>query len=292
MAENIGGISVSISIDLNDFQAQLDQAVSMAQSSGASIGAAFGSGSTQVQGLNADLTLTNNVLGGIWATLSNLRQNMVSSLDAIRTSTESVNSSTQQVNTSINTLATSMQGLGNNSRQASEGVGDLGRVFGGLTGIQLSMVGLAVAVADLGKNAIEAFADLDRATVSLTALTGSATQAQTEISGLERLAQDEALSFPELLQANQRLTALGVSATQIPAVLKAAADGAAAMNTSLINVTNAIDRMAASGSVAGRNLTQLGLTTNDLAAVMGVSLGQLSKAFHYLDEDDRIQVLS
>lgn len=233
--ENIGGISVSIAVGLQDLQAQLNQAQQMSDAAGKAMAAAFNTATS-----------------------------------------------------SANQLSIAVQGVGTSAGTAASGFSELA---GSLTSIGAKLVTFG-ALKEIATDSLEAYANLQRATTALTALTGSATTADNEIANLKKLAMDDALSFPELLQANQRLTALGVNANQIPAALRASADAAAAMNTSLINVTNAIDRMAASGSVAGRNLTQLGLTTNDLAKVMGVSLDQLGKAFHNLDESDRIAYLT
>ena len=49
--ENIGGIYATISIDLNDFQAQLDRAISLATDAGKAIGSGIASGTAQVDQL-------------------------------------------------------------------------------------------------------------------------------------------------------------------------------------------------------------------------------------------------
>ena len=221
MAEDIGGISVSVGADVSSLEGQLNQAIQIASDAGDRLGAAFAGGANQ----------------------------------------------------GVQQLTTQLDGLG-----------------GVLKGLQV--LGISSAIEQIGSASLEAYGDLQKATIALTALTGSATQASNEIAGLRTLAQDEALSFPELLNANQRFTALGTAAAQIPGALRAAADAAAAMNTNLTTTSNAMERIASSGTLSSRVLVQLGISMNDVAAAMGVSVDNVKKDFASLtSESDRLGIL-
>lgn len=156
----------------------------------------------------------------------------------------------------------------------------------------LEAVGLALGLKELGEEALGAFASVQKASISLTALTGNAELANSQIEQLKALALNESLSFPELLAANQKMTALGFSVAQIQGTLKAAADAAGAMGTDVGAASDAIDRMVLSGNVGARQLVALGLSTTDLAQVMGVAEDQVKKTFMALDQDQRLQVIT
>ena len=171
--------------------------------------------------------------------------------------------------------------------QLDSSVENLGNSLANLAGLSLTIGGIQ----QLAKDSLDAYANIEKATIALTDLTGSGEKAAAEIQGLRDLANADALSFPALLTANQRMTAFGISASAIPSALKAAADAAAATGNSFDAITNSITRLSESGAAGARQLTQLGLSTKDLAAVMGVSADQVAAAFKALDPTDRVNVI-
>src|SRR5262252_6557694 len=84
---------------------------------------------------------------------------------------------------------------------------------------QLTLLGESLAITEklkeFGTAALNAYAETEKAAVSLTALTGNAEAAEQSIEGLKELALSDALSFPSLLAANQKMTALGFATEQI-----------------------------------------------------------------------------
>lgn len=162
--------------------------------------------------------------------------------------------------------------------------------FAAITGIELGIELLK----DLAEAAIGTAAAIEKSVLTLTALTGSIEHAEAQIEGLKTLALSDALSFPTLLQANQKMMALGFSATQTAAALRASADAAAATGKSLDMVTSGIDRIAQSGMLGARQLATLGLSLNDVAKAMGATVADLQgkdNIFKALDPGDRIDVL-
>lgn len=177
----------------------------------------------------------------------------------------------------------------------SQGFNSLTTAAGEFTSVMSSLKGLAIAstIEQIGSASLEAFASLEKATIALGALTGSAAQAQSEIAGLRTMAQDDALSFPSLVNANQRFTALGVVAGQIPSALNAAANAAAAMNSSFDQTSNAMERIVSSGTLSARVLVQLGINLQDVASAMGVSSADVVKDFKAItDEGQRLDILT
>lgn len=157
-----------------------------------------------------------------------------------------------------------------------------------LAGIAVSLEGIKEALTET----VAAFEQVQRAEISLTALSGSAEQARSTIDQLRTLAQSEGLSFPALLTAQTRMQAFGISTQQIPGLLQAAANAAAVMSKDIETTVNVLDRMAASGAAGARQLSQLGLTTHDLAQAMGVADSAVTQAFKDLDQTQRVQVLT
>jgi hypothetical protein len=91
----------------------------------------------------------------------------------------------------------------------------------------------------LAEDSVQAAAGIEKTTVALTALSGSATVARETIEKMESLATSEALSFPELLAASQHMTAIGLSLEQIEPALAAAGNAAWALGTSVQEVSSA-----------------------------------------------------
>lgn len=154
-----------------------------------------------------------------------------------------------------------------------------------------ALAGVSVGLGEIAKEAIEAYSAVQLATVSLTALTGSASAATETIEGLKTIAQSDAISFPSLVQAQQRMAAFGFTAEESRGSLQAVADSAAATGNNFDAVANSFGRIVESGTASSRTLVQLGLSMGDLARAMGVSEDQAKKTFAALDQEDRITVL-
>ncbi len=147
----------------------------------------------------------------------------------------------------------------------------------------------AKALLTLGEAALEAADAVDDAAKAMTLLGGSAEQTAITMEQLRILADDAALGFPELLIAANRMTAFLGSTEQVPDVLRAVADSAAVMHTSIEAAAGGMERIVASGDLSQKSLQRLGLKMEDVAAVMGVSGDQMKKAFKGI-EDDAVRV--
>ncbi len=149
----------------------------------------------------------------------------------------------------------------------------------------------ALAIKEFVVDALEAFAAVEKATVAIAALTGSAETAARAIEDLKSLALTDALSFPELVRAEQRMIAFGFSTQQIPGLLKVVADTSAAVGINFNQMANVFERVIETGNLQGRQLVQLGINVRDLAAAMNSTEAEAPKLFKSLDQADRIQVL-
>ncbi|HEX4276449.1 MAG TPA: hypothetical protein VHZ74_13895 [Bryobacteraceae bacterium] len=170
----------------------------------------------------------------------------------------------------------------------SAGLEAMGEKLGELAGEFLAFEGMK----KLAEESIEAAAGIEKTTIALTALTGSASIASNTIEKMESLASSEALSFPELLAASQHMTAIGLSLEQIEPALAAAGNAAWALGTNVSDVSSRMEGMALSGMASARQLKALGLSSDDLGKTLGVTADQAAKTFKALDETDRLTALT
>lgn len=141
---------------------------------------------------------------------------------------------------------------------------------------------------------MEMFASIQNATIGMQALTGSTERTTATIQTMRQLALDQGLSFPQLLEASQKVTALGFSFEQTKNAMQAAANASAAVGTDLSFVSASIDRMAQSGTLAGRQLAAIGLNLHDVAKAANTTVEDLQgpgNIFKAMDPSDRLDLL-
>jgi hypothetical protein len=254
-SEVIGGVSVTISGDYSSLQDDFAAAADIAQDAGAQVANAFESGADPVAETGAAV--------------------------------ENLGNQAQEAAPKVTMLAESEQ----EASPAAEGLKDQTAEL--LTEFaKYATIGFLVdTLKDFAEECISAYAETERVSISLQAMGQSAEGAESTIEGLKGLAEEDALSFPSLLKAEQRMTAFGLSSDQITRVMQAAADAAAATGNSFDQVSNAIVRVGASGQVSARFLMQLGLTQQSLADSLGITTGELQKQFKAMDQEARINAI-
>jgi hypothetical protein len=221
---------------------------------------------------------------------------------AIATAETKSNDIASAINSSLgNIKPPEMQGLqqafqqtGQSAQEASGGIAAFSNQLLALGGISLTIEGLF----NLGKAAIEASDQIDDARFALEKLTGDAAASQQMLEGLRALSDDEGLSFPVLVTAGQRLTAMLPAGTDVVGILGQIGNAAELMHTSIETASNKFRNLAESGSASVKSLGDLGIRFEDLDGAMrtlGVSADLLAegtqKAFKVLGEHDRIVVL-
>ena len=277
----IGEIPVLITGDWSDLQSSLDDAVKAAETGAEDIAAAF------------------NVPGDT---------GISDSVDQATSALETFGSTVESVEPALATLAEGISNIGDTAagsvaglHDVSDGLNEVGEsgheAEGGIAGVveQLIQLGEALVITEAMKEfageALEVYGNVQQASISLTALTGSAELADEMIEKLKTVATSDALSFEPLVGAAQKMTALGFSTEQTYKALQAAADTAAATGASFDRVTQAIERMALSGTAGARQLATLGISANMLGNIMGVTADQVTTAFKALDQSQRLDVL-
>lgn len=282
-ADILGTIAIDIVGDYSQLQADLEGAATMAAQSASTIADAFSGASESynefsdaAQSVIDKQTGLNDAVTHAQAVVQELQRGFdegaVSSQTLARAQAE---------------LADAMKAA--NAQGESEG-----GIFGELGSKALEFageLGVVVGVGELLRQTFEAFSTVESATVALDALTGSVEAARGQLEAMEQLATSENLSFPALLEADQRMVAFGFDLGQIPEAMQAVANAAAATNESIDQTANSFERIVASGMISSRTLVQLGLTLGDLASTMGVTQDQVKLLFQAMDQSDRIAIL-
>ena len=183
-----------------------------------------------------------------------------------------------------------VQAIQDATEAATAGAEQIGKL-----GESIVAIGEALAITEglkeFGQEALTAAGTVQSVSIGLEQLTGSAEEAGTVIEDIKNLAATEPFAFPEIAPTIQKMVALGVSAEQIPGVMQAVADAAAATGNSFQAVANSFDRMTLSGTINARALVQLGISTTQLGEAMGVSADDVKAAFAAMDQEDRINAL-
>ncbi len=287
--ESIGNLFVDVDADVSGLST-LDQAAAKVASAAAEAQAAWdklaepvakvGDSSTQTtEALNSLANATTPAAAGT----EGLAQAMADLAGAVSANTAQL----AEVSSQIGNLKPSAD-------ESARGVGDLVKAFTAFFGVEISLRAIKDAIVALGEASVGTYAEIEKTTIALTAITGSVERAVDTVGQLKQLAMSDALSFPSLVEANQKVLALGFSARQANESLRAAADAAAAVGLNFANVAPALDRMAQSGMLSGRMLATVGLNLQDVAKAANATVADLQgpgNIFKAMDPGDRLDVL-
>lgn len=290
----LGTLGIGITADYSDLEAKLQGAEDAAAAAGKEIADAFNSAASSGDqlGLFADQAATS--FGDLSQQMSLFDKNAIEAADSLT-----------QVGDKLHVVegetggATSSIGQFFNSLEF--GLPTLDRLTEKLIEVGLEYLAFE-KIKEAVEEAITAFENFEKASVALATISHnidgislSAEQVGEQMEKLSGLAQSDALSFPSLLIAQQRLVALGVSLEDVTTVLAAIADGAATMGASFDTAAQSFNRMVEGGSLSGRTLLNLGLNTDDVTAAMGlldVSLKTAKADFQDLEPETRALVLT
>ncbi len=291
MSEPIGEIPILISGDYSGLIADFQEAANLGAQGAAQIGASFNSAASRLMDFDeAEKLLTADGLEfdqTVKITTADLLKFADSSQNALA-SAHSLDSAIKGASSSAPELAKGLEQTGAAAQTVGPSIGSMVTSLAALAGVTLSIQGLKAAV----EESLTAFASLQRATESLTALTGSAKLADDAISQLRTLAGDEALSFPSLLKADQQMAAFGISTKQSVSLLASAGDASRATGIAFDSVVSSIERIVESGNASSKALRGIGLESSDLASVMGVTSAEAAKLFKALDQSTQIDIVT
>jgi hypothetical protein len=312
--DDLGSSADAASTGVDSIEASVSEASSAASDAASGL-TDFGSAADSASSDVSDLGEAADPLGASLSDASTAASDASSSVDDLGSGMDAAVSSIDDAGASVDSLSAAVDPLAGSfddaGSAASGAGGDIGgfggdveqagesanEAEGGVEGLAEQFLALGEALAateglkEFGEEALQAYGTVQSVTIGLTQLTGSAEQADTVISEIKELAATQPFAFPEIAPTIQKMVALGVSADQIPGVMQAVANSAAATGNQFSNVANAFDRMTLSGTVNARSLVQLGVSTTQLGAAMGVTSDQVKAAFAAMDQTDRINAL-
>lgn len=209
------------------------------------------------------------------------------SADALAQAENRVDEALRAASPSLESVKTNVKEVAQETETAADRFAKLGEAMAGLATAFAFTEGLKA----LGMAALEAADNVDDAGKAIALLGGSAVEAEATIAELRTIASDDALSFPKLLIASQRMTAFTGDASKVPAIMRAAADSAQVMGVGIDTAAKAIERFAAGGDLSAKSLKQLGLTMTDMATVLGTTEEKAKAAFAALDQSGKLDAV-
>ena len=321
MAENesIGGISVEIVGDYSKLQGDIDSAAQVAQKGGEEIASALNTGAAgadalssavataaagvgdfdaRIEALVASGSTLAEALGKVQAETADMAGATgaaAGAIDEFGASADQTATETEKARTALQEFLSATQEVTPAEHEAASGLSDWHEKLIAFAEALVITDGLK----EFGLAALEASDNITRASISLTALSGSGEKAKVTIEEIEALGIQDGLSLPGLLQASTRMTALLPAGSNVVELLTHIADGAAVMGKDIGASADAFDRLVTMGSLAARQLLPLGLNLDQVAKAMNDLTGSsdatatnVSKMFKALDPGDRIEVLS
>lgn len=188
-----------------------------------------------------------------------------------------------------------IKSAGQNAADAAGNFSDLGSEILKLAGITVSIE----ALKELALGAIEASDKLDDAAYAIGRFNGSAQVAKDTLNGLFAVAQDERLSFPTLVTAAQRMSALGFSGQDTIEILAKLGNAAELTGNSIEGLARKFTAMVDGGAIGTKQLEGMGIKLDDVEKAM-VNLGAtadlmsvgVKKAWAELDGSQKAAVMT
>jgi tape measure domain-containing protein len=195
----------------------------------------------------------------------------VAELQAILTLRDSLSPALKQVEANVQGSAVSFGFLERIGQRAFDAL------LVGVRAVVSGIVGLAGA-------AIQAAGDFEQTNIAFTTMLGSGEAAAKFLKELQDFAAATPFEFPDLVQASQKLLAMGFAAQNVIPIMTAIGDAAAGLGggaAMIDRLTLAIGQMQAKGKVAGgemRQLAEAGIPAwKFLADAIGVSIPEAMK---------------
>lgn len=284
MADELASLTLSVTGDISPVEQALNQLPVVAQQAAANIDQALSTIADGSSTATAGLQSLNDSLAAMW------QGNWSAQAEQFDSALQGVGGAAGEAAPKIEQTAEGARHAGESAQEAGGAFGEWkDKIFDLLTEL-----GLLVGAVEALKEILDAVATEQAFLVSMEALTGSAETAESTLRQLETTAVGLPVAFDSLLQATQRMQAFGVATQDIPNMLRAAADAAAASGQAFDTVAQGLERVQVTGTVMARSLMQMGITWAQVAAQMGVSVEQAQAAFkkgaQSAEEDVRILV--
>jgi hypothetical protein len=281
----IGSASVQIVGDYSGLEKSFQESQDLAQSAGQQIGSALESGAVGANALTSAIFGTADAMTGVIkptedaeARLQALLQTGMSAAEAfaaLQAQTAQVATSEENLGTASNQAATGVQAVGAAAAGAAPPLNDAAQasnsLLDSLLGFAATVV-TAAAIQRIGEESLQAYGRLQQLTTSLDLMGAGAAGAAEKVDELKNLSIQLAVPFENLAHQAQALSAQFGTGDGLNAILIAAGNSAAATGKSFDAASASIERIGVTGAVSARQLFALGLSWQDMADSMGVSI--------------------
>ena len=288
--DNLGDLQVNITGDFSELQNAIDQAATVAQTGASEIAGSLQSISDASGLVGRDLEIFQQLLEQDAAAGVQLSQSLEDLAGSAATVGEAIAGGAAAA---LEQLESAQQGAGDAAETAAGQLNDEADAAAhaggasndaesGIEGLAESLLAVGEALAiteglkELVSEAIEVYGQTQQLAVSFQLLGSSAAEAQEKIEELQQMSVNLAVPL-ETLEASARRLAVSfqdVEGVDLTDVLTAAANAAGLTGRSFDAVATSLQRVELTGAVTARQLVQLGISWQQLADTMGVSIEQ------------------
>jgi hypothetical protein len=281
----IGSASVQIVGDYSGLEKSFQESQDLAQTAGQSIAASLESGAVGANALTSSLFGAADAMTGVIkptedaeARLQALLQTGMTAAEAfaaLQAETGKTAVAEEALGAASGQAATGVQGVGNAAQQTAPQLQQAADATKSLVDSLAEIAVAAIAAAGIqkiGEESVLAYGRLQQLTTSLDLMGAGAKGAADEVDNLKAIAIQLAVPFENLAHQAQALSAQFGSGDGLNAILIAAGNSAAATGKSFDAASASIERIGVTGAVSARQLFALGLSWQDMAETMGVSI--------------------
>lgn len=280
MSQDIGSVGtayVELQADLSALAGQFSQANAEAGQAGEAAGLSFSRGMGQSVNLSpvaAQLSFLDEPLSQVAAGAEQMGLAFhdseiiaVSSANSMAAAVSSVAPATEVARTGIVAMAADLE----SSRSAINRFGTEAQNLG-----MILSIGVTLPLAGLAAASIQAYASMDSLKRGLTAVTGSAEEAQRQFEDLKTVALLPGLDLTSIVQGATRLQAFGFTATEAKTALQAFGNAIASVGggpAELNRVIVQLGQMAGAGKILTQDLRPIIEQVPQVAAIIKATLG-------------------
>lgn len=300
---------ITIGGDLSDLQASLNQIPQLATG-------AFGELQAALQSIDfSSVSQGADQAAESIASISTASDTVGQDLSAISQSMSDAGDASETAASGLDDASTAMSGTADSAGAAASAVEQLPPALdetaesaenaeSGLAGMAEQLValgeGLVIteALKEFGTEALLAGAAEQSAAIALQALGSSAEQANETVEALVQTSMQIPVATASLLQAQERMQAVGIPLAQISTLMLDVAASSATMGTNITRATMQLDNMVTTGTVAQTTLSRLGISVQSFVAAINqvggegtADISNFTAAFKQLDQSQAIEVL-
>lgn len=262
--DDMSGLVFPIGGDLSPLTDALNDVPDVVKQAAASIDAALGD---SLSGATAGVNTLNEAMAG-------LGTESAAGSKVAADSVEHLGAASGEATPHIENLGHAEHEASDASEHLAEALEEIGKKLLGLFALEH----IVEVMKEFVTESIEAAADTERWETGMKALTGSAEQTEEILHKIKEMATTMAVPFESLLTTTQKLTAKGMDFEQITRVMQTAQDAAVAAHLSFEGVASALEKVFTQGQLGTRQILQLGITWEQMAESMNVSVEEAQSA--------------